>query len=374
MKKKLSILIYSLAGGGAERVVSILLHELKTQYEITLFLMNPTIVYEIPNDTKIIYLENSMPHESGIKKLLKLPWLAWKYKKLNKSDISFSFMNRPNYVNALAKIFGMKAKIILSERIAPSQEYPSNGLKDKISRFLIKTLYSKSDLIIPNAQEIKYDLSKNFHLSNTIHVINNPIDIEKIAHLQEEDATLKSFSFITVGRFFEQKNHMLLLEAIKNVDAKLYIIGDGILREKLEHKIKIDNLENKVFLLGKQENPYKYLSKADCFVLSSDYEGFPNVLLEALACGLPIISTDCPSGPREILAPKTNPIIHVTTNIELAKFGVLTPVGDIECMREAMQFIINNPDQKEYYKNNAKIRASDFSKEHIIKQFTELLA
>lgn len=374
MKKKLSILIYSLAGGGAERVVSILLHELKTQYEITLFLMNDSIVYEIPDDTKIIYLENSSADESGITKLLKLPWLAWKYAKLNRSDISLSFMNRPNYVNVLAKIFGMKAKVILSERIAPSQEYPSNGLKDKVSRFLIKNLYSKSDLIIPNAKGIEYDLSKNFHLSNTMHVINNPIDIQKIAHLQKENANLRSFSFITVGRFFDQKNHMLLLEAIQTIDANLYIIGDGILRDKLEHKIKIDNLENKVFLLGKQDNPYKYLSKADCFILSSNYEGFPNVLLEALACGLSVISTDCSSGPREILAPETDPNMHLKETIGFEKFGILTPVGNIECMREAMQFIINNPDQKEYYKNNARIRASDFSKEHIIKQFAELLA
>jgi len=302
MKQKLSILIYSLAGGGAERVVSILLNELKNRYNITLFLMNDTIFYDIPKDIKIIYLENSLPFESGIKKLLKLPFLGWRYKKLNDADISLSFMNRPNYINVLAKIFGMKSKVIISERIAPSKEYQTDNIKDKISRFLIKFLYPKANIIIPNAEGIKIDLIDNFLIDrNIIKVVNNPVNINKIIKMKKENIEFRDddFSFITIGRLQKQKNHSLLIKAMQTIDAKLYIIGDGELKEELQNQIKELGLIDRVFLLGRQENPYKYLSKADCFIFSSNYEGFPNVILEALACELPIISTDCASGPRE---------------------------------------------------------------------------
>ena len=103
-KKNLSILIYSLAGGGAERVVSILLNELKDKYDITLVLMRNKLDYEIPKNIKIHFLEDSNPYENGIVKLLKLPYLGWKYKKFcqyNGIDISLAFMNRPSYVSIL---------------------------------------------------------------------------------------------------------------------------------------------------------------------------------------------------------------------------------------------------------------------------------
>jgi N-acetylgalactosamine-N,N'-diacetylbacillosaminyl-diphospho-undecaprenol 4-alpha-N-acetylgalactosaminyltransferase len=374
--KKLSILIYSLASGGAERVISILLNQLKDRYDITLYLMNDTIFYNIPKNLKITYLENSDSKESGIKKLLKLPILAWKYKKLNNSDISLSFMNRPNYINILAKLFGMKSKVLISERIAPSQEYKTNTLKDKISRFLIKNLYSKANLIIPNAEGIKSDLINNFEIDkNLIKVINNPVDIEKIENLKKEEVEFrdKTFSFITIGRMQYQKNHKLLIDAIKDIDAKLYIIGDGELRYDLE--LKIDSLEllDKVVLLGRQSNPYKYISQADCFVFSSNYEGFPNVLLEALACGLPVISTDCQSGPREILAPNSDINFQLQESIEKVEYGILTAVNDKDSLIEAMNIMINDKQLREKYKNSAKIRAKDFDVDKIIKKFISCL-
>ena len=138
MRKKISILIYSLAGGGAERVVSILLNELNDKFNITLILMNDTINYDLPENIDIVYLEKSKPNENGVLKLIKLPLLGYRYKKLCEEkgiEVSLSFMNRPNYVNLFAKIFGLNVKCIISERIAPSQEYRTNSLKDRISRF-----------------------------------------------------------------------------------------------------------------------------------------------------------------------------------------------------------------------------------------------
>ncbi|WP_455756634.1 glycosyltransferase [Sulfurimonas sp.] len=372
VKKNLSILIYSLAAGGAERVVSILLSELKSEYNITLVLMNNSIFYNIPEGINIVYIESSSADENGMLKLLKLPFLAFKYKnicKKNSIDISLSFMNRPNYINIISKIFSNNTKILISERIAPSQEYKENSPKDRISKILIKYLYPKADIIIPNAKGIELDLIKHFNIDkNNIQVINNLIDINKIYELKEHDIdiSLKKFAFITVGRFFEQKNHKLLIKSMQNIDANLYIIGDGVLTKNIEKYIDEYKLNNKVFLLGMKENPYAYLSKADCFVFSSNYEGFPNVLLEALACGLPVISTDCQSGPREIIAPNTNISFQLKNDIEVAEYGLLTPIKDSINLEKSMNLILENEKLLNEYINKSYIRAENFSKNKVL--------
>ena len=372
MKQKLSILIYSLAGGGAERVVSILLWELRDKFDITLVLMRESIFYDIPQDIDIVYIENSNPNESGIKKLLKLPILAYRYSKI-KSDISISFMNRPNYINILSNMI-KSSRTIISERATPSIQH-RYGLQGKINRFLIKFLYPKSDIVIANSLGNKMDLEKNFNINNVV-TLNNPFDIVKIEKISNQKINIKNdkFTFITIGRLDSGKNHQLLINAIKNIDAYLYIIGDGELREELQNQIKELDLIDRVFLLGRQENPYKYLSKADCFIFSSNYEGFPNVLLEALACELPIISTDCASGPREILAPNTDITKVLKDNIELAKYGILVPINNQPLFTKAMEEIIKNRDLREKYSNIAKNRAKDFNKEEILDKLLDIIS
>ncbi|KIM05686.1 MAG: glycosyl transferase [Sulfurovum sp. AS07-7] len=366
-KKKLAIFIYSLASGGAERVVSILIEELKSYYNIILYLMNDNVFYKIPKDIKIVFLENSNPHENGLKKLLKLPFLAWKYKKLNDSDISLSFMNRPNYINVLVKLFGMKSKVLISERAMPSLQH-KNGLQGWINRKLIKFLYRKADIVISNSFGNRNDLEKNFGIKN-INVIHNPVLLSDVTNPINYDC----FTFVTIGRLDKGKNHNLMIQAMANIEsAKLYIIGGGELRDNLEFKIKNLELSDKVILLGRQSNPYKYLAKADCFIFSSNYEGFPNVLLEALACGLPIVSTDCQSGPREILAPDTDVNFQLKSDIEFAEYGILTPVGDVARMQEAMQMMIDDQNMRMKYKTKAKSRAKEFDKEKIIQQWIDI--
>ena len=376
MKKNLSILIYSLASGGAERVVSILLNELKENYNITLILMNKTIFYNIPTGVCIEYLENSLVDESGMKKFFKLPFLGWKYKNICKKksiSVSLSFMNRPNYINIFSKIIGNKSKIIISERAMPSLQH-QNGLQGFINRFLIKLLYSKSDIATANSLGNSLDLIDNFHIDK-ITTINNPFDIKEIEKLSNDDIKLLSndFKFISVGRLDSGKNHKLMINAIKNIAAKLYIIGDGELRGELETQIEELKLDKKVFLLGKQINPYKYLAKADCFVFSSNHEGFPNVLLEALACGLPIISTDCKSGPREILSPKSDMKSHLIDKIELSEYGILTPVNDKIYLVEAMKLMQADKRLRDNYIQKAKSRASNFNKDTIIKGWIKVI-
>jgi N-acetylgalactosamine-N,N'-diacetylbacillosaminyl-diphospho-undecaprenol 4-alpha-N-acetylgalactosaminyltransferase len=373
MKIKLSILIYSLANGGAERVVSILLQELKEDYDITLFLMNKTIFYKIPQGLKIIYLDDVQERENGLKKLYKIFLLAWKYKKLNKNSLSLSFLSRPNYINILAKFLGMKSKIIISERSMPSLQY-QDSLIGFTNKLLMKNLYKYADDIIANSLGNKQDLNRNFGCNNVISIYN-PFDIEEIKKLSDETIELKKtkFTFISIGRLDKGKNHRLMIEALQEIDANLWLIGDGPLKEELSSYIKKFHLEKKVFLLGIKTNPFAYLSKADSFIFSSNHEGFPNVLVEALCCGLPVISTDCKSGPREILAPQTKVNFQVKEGIELAQYGILTPPNDKIQLLEAMKLMMSDDNIRQAYAQKALLRAKEFQLEKTIQQYKEIL-
>jgi N-acetylgalactosamine-N,N'-diacetylbacillosaminyl-diphospho-undecaprenol 4-alpha-N-acetylgalactosaminyltransferase len=330
--------------------------------------MNDTIFYDVPKNIKIKYLEKSNPSESGIIKLLKLPLLGFKYKKFIKnSDVSISFMNRPNYINVFAKLFGSRVKTIISERAMPSLQH-QNGIQGKINKFLIKTMYKKADIIVANSKGNKFDLKNNFNISN-IETIYNFIE-----HKKCEKFINNEFIFISIGRFDNGKNHKVLIKAFykANLDAKLYLIGDGYLRDELEELVKELNLEKKVIFLGRQKDVFKYLQKASCFVFSSDYEGFPNVLLEALLCNLPIISTDCKSGPREILAPNT-PITKETDSIEIAEYGILTKVESEKYLGEAMKLIYKDDNLRYNFIQKAQNRIKEFEVKKIIKKWEEVI-
>jgi len=380
MNKKIVILINSLDGGGAERVVSTLLNNLVEKHECHLILMENKISYELDKRINVICLDENS-NQNGIVKLLRLPIISYKLtrviKKHNFSQIT-SFLYRANYVNVLAKYLS-KHKCIISERIAPSSMYEDNLLSSKISKFLVRNLYNKADKIIPVSKAIKNDLIENFGLNIKQKVIYNPYDIEKIEQSSKEDISYKidkKKSIITVGSLGQRKNHSLLITAFSKLhdkEYKLYILGKGEEEENLKNLVTKFDLEERVVFLGFDNNPYKYLSKCEIFILASNSEGFPNVLAEAMVCGCSVISTDCLSGPREILAPKSDINFQLKDKIELAEYGILTPIKHVDKLQKAMNLIINDDNLRNNYKEKAKQRASDFSLEKIIKQYEEII-
>ncbi|MDN5126833.1 glycosyltransferase [Aliarcobacter butzleri] len=372
--KKIAILINSMEGGGAERVVSVILNFLASKYECHLILIHPNIFYKLDSRINIIHL-NEDSKSSVIKKLLRLPILAYKLSKIIKEykfDKIVSFLTRANYVNIISNIF-IKHQIIINERAMPSLQY-QYGLNGKINRFLIKTLYPKSDLCLSNSYGNMMDLKNKFKVIN-LDYIHNPFNIEMIEKMSKEEIEIKKkrFTFVTVGRLDKGKNHKLIIDAIRDIDADLWIIGDGNLKEELQKYIKELSLNDKVYLLGKKENPFAYISKADCFVFASNHEGFPNVLVEAMVCGCSVISTDCLSGPREILAPNSDVSFELKDKIEFAEYGILTPIKNVEKLKEAMSLMINDENLRKNYQDKAKQRANDFKIEKIIKQYERIL-
>lgn len=372
---KIAILIYSLAGGGAERVVSYLLPYLKSKgIEVHLVLMNSTISYDIPKDIPIHFIEQSQGDERGILKLLKLPTLAYKYAKLlRKLEIthSFAMLTRPSYINILSRFFtSRKFKLVISERSHPSMQYGYGNLQSKINNLLIRFLYPKADTIICNSRGNGEDLIQNYKvLANKITIINNPIDIEKINKVQKNEEVLKpnTFNLITIGRMDTGKNHELLIKAIEGFEnVHLYILGDGTLRDYLKDLVIKKKLDNSVTFLGFDNNPFKYLKSADLFVFGSNHEGFPNVLLEAMCCGLPILSTNCKSGPDEIMKLKKS----TTEDIMLTDYGILSPVDNLTLFKKGLTYCLEHPGFLNSCKINVAHRIQDFEREPILEAYT----
>ncbi len=373
---KIAVFIYSLGGGGAERVVSQLIPYLENNgFDVYLVLMNNTCVYPFETKNKPFFLENSKTTESNVLKFLKIPFLAYKYHiflKKNKINKSFSFLTRPGFISVLTKWFNKKRTIIISERSNSSLQYGNHNLQSWINNFLIKELYPKADLIIANSNGNAQDLITNYNVPRyKITTIYNPISLEAIFAIEPKKDFFDTnyFNLVSVGRLDKGKNHQLLiksLEFFKLQKVRLYIFGDGILKTELEKTIKDLKFENRVFLMGFESNPYKYLKAADLFVFSSNHEGFPNVILEAMACELPIVSTNCPSGPNEIF--KVNTDYDFSDNV-VTDYGILVPRNNIKKMVEAINILMQN---KKYYqncKNQVVKRVEDFEANKILDEF-----
>lgn len=383
MRPKLLIFINTLNFGGAERVVSQLLNNLNAEFEIHLALYYHQIKYDIPKEIKILDLKQN-PAEGNIAILLKLPFIAHRlaaYCKEHEIQTSVAFLNRPCYINAFMKsLWGYKGKLIMCERSHQSSilKFIGGGssIYQKITKKLISFSYNRADLVLTNSKISRLDLIENFDVKTNIEVIYNPIDnlnierlaIEELPPFFEKDI----FYFVTTGNFRIEKNFALLVSAfakIKYLPVKLLLVGGGALEQSLRSQVKELGIEDKVVFTGFQENPFKYINGSGCFVLSSHTEGFPNVLIEALACGKAVISTDCKSGPRELLAPATNPGNQLSGKFELADFGILTPVNDVEILAAAMIKMYEDVQLRNQYESKAKARALQFDVDKIKKEF-----
>lgn len=372
---RLAILIYSLTGGGAERVVSYLIaYCYENNIDVELILMNTSIEFELPQDLSVHYIDKSKSNEKGVLKAFKIPILAYKYSKLVKElniTHSLSFLTRPSLINILAsKLTNYKYKVVINERSFPSLQYSYKGFQSTFNKTLIRTLYKKSDLIISNSYGNAKDLINNFEVSpSKIKVIQNPIDLQKIDTINARDLFFDSqiFNMISVGRLDEGKNHQLLINAIhqiQNPAMRLYIFGFGDLQQELEGIIDQLQLKDQVILMGFNPNPYQFLKAADLFVFGSNHEGFPNVLLEAMACGLPILSTNCQSGPSEIMELKTE-----KNDLMITDYGILVPIKNVNLMVKGMNYFINNKSYAQNCKINSLKRVKDFGKNRILEKY-----
>lgn len=298
------------------------------------------------------------------------------YCKKNNIHTSISFMEEANFCNIISKIvFKNNTKTIVSIRQSINAWW-------KLYQFLIKKLYNFADTIITIVKEEKENLIKNYWIKKEkIKVIYNPIDIEKIDSLKKEDLWQdkklfenNKFTFINVWRLSYPKNQELLIKVFKEFNQKynktqLIILWEWELRKDLEKQIwKSEN----IYLLWKKKNPYKYLYNSNSFVFTSRYEWMPVVLIESLACLLPIISTDCSTWPKEILKKKINDF-EMVKDLSLEEYGILVPVNNEQKIFEAMEKIYLDKTLRENYKEKSLKRAKDFDLEKIILEWENIL-
>lgn len=375
-QKKIIFFIPSLEAGGGERIVSEISLNLPKNFNPIIVILRNIIFY--PYKGKLLSL--NIPHKNN--PFLKLYYfiVTWiKFRKIVKKenpDYTMSLGNLPHIINILSG----KNSIV---RIGNLQSKNYNGIKKILFKYLMRILFKKTERIVIISKGLKKDLTENFDVPEVkMKLIYNPIDIKKIQKLSKEPIEKKYKKIFehpvifNLGRLSEQKNQHQLIKAFKKIkkeypDLKLVILGDGPLKNNILNLISELNLKNDVYLLGVQKNPFKFLSKSKLCVFSSLWEGFGIIITEALACNIPIISTDCDSGPRDILAPETNPY-HKTTTIEYAKYGILVPIDNERILSEAMIKILSDKNLYKQYKERSLERAYYFDIKKIIKDYASL--
>jgi len=380
IKPKLLIFINTLQTRGAERVVSLLLNHLKNDFEIHLALYSNYIDYTIPPEVQVFHLNQPLL-QNKVVRFLKLPNMSlkiYRYCKKNGINNSVAFLYRPCYINAIMKSFwGYRGHVIMCEGTHQTTMQESHSaIYRMFSKFMVMYSYKRAHLILANSYAIQTDLIENFKIKTPVRVIYNPVDLHLIkSHAEEEPYFVfekNCFHFITVGNLRKEKNQLLLIQAffiLKNLPCKLLIVGAGAMEEELKQKVKDLGLMDKIIFCGFDKNPFKYVSRSDCFVLSSDVEGFPNVLIEALACGKPVISTDCSSGPRELLAPATDLHHRALNTFEVGEYGILTPVKDVISLANAMKKMYEDAVLRNKFEAIAAKRAEQFDVNEIKQYF-----
>ncbi|WP_190808454.1 glycosyltransferase [Flagellimonas sp. S3867] len=378
IKPKLSIINLGMGSAGAEKVISLLLKKLKDDYDVTLFLLFKERHYDIPPEIKVIGLTKGSSESSIFIKLLQSFLILWKYNSLlrkRKIEYAISFLPYPNFINGISSLFNPSIRFFVSER-----GYPSNNTSKKISLYIAKVfyplLYNRCYKLFSNSVYINKDLKENFGIRIPTEVIYNPIELpEKTKKSETLASNIDMMKVITVGSLIDRKNQGSIIKAlgISNYTYVASIIGEGPLQKNIEMQVSDLELNRNVRLLGGGiQNVNDFLVENDCFVLSSKTEGFPNALLEAMAAGLPCISTNCLSGPQELINENLEVKID-KGSFFMGKYGILVEVNDSLGLSKALDYLTENPSERERLSRLSLKRAKDYELNGIYKVFNEFI-
>jgi N-acetylgalactosamine-N,N'-diacetylbacillosaminyl-diphospho-undecaprenol 4-alpha-N-acetylgalactosaminyltransferase len=356
-RRRVLLIINSLAGGGAERVICTLLRashaELRNHHISLLLLDREAPMYEVP---RWIEVEQLDCRHSLVRSL----WSVWRALRRLKPDLTVSFLTRSNVANIVAcGLLGIPA--ILSERVNTSSHLGS-GRAAALARLWVRATYPRARKIIAVSQGVADDLSTSFGVpGKRMTVIANPIDLDEIRAQADAGAPIAVDGpyVVAMGRLMPNKNFGMLIEAFarSGIPGRLLILGEGPERAALAGKAEALGLGERVLLPGFSANPFPTLRRAQFYVSPSNAEGFPNSLLEAMGLGLPVISTNCPSGPSEVLAGL--PRAGVEPGVFFAEHGILVAPDDPDAMAQALRAMAE-PERRRQYAARAPRRAADF--------------
>jgi glycosyltransferase involved in cell wall biosynthesis len=365
---KLAVFSPSLGGGGAERHLVRILPSLSARFETTLYLLrcNGPFLPDLPSGLVPRRVEAGHWTTAA-------PAIASALRG-DPADVVLSFQDHMN-VAVLAAMGFLRSRsrpataISVQNTLSRSLAGSPRMVRMLLSRS-VRGLYPRADLVIAISQGVADDLGRLIPDSRqkTQVIFNAGMD-ERLEVLAKEECEHRFFTagepvIVACGRLTEQKDYPTLLRAFATLrtglKAKLIVCGDGPLRDQLTSLASALGLADSVDFIGFVKNPFAFLSRAGLFVLSSRWEGFANVVAEALACGTPVVATDCPSGPAEIL--------------DGGKFGLVVPPEDPDKLAAAMRAVLSDAALAAELRSGAQDRARSFSSEIIGERYACALA
>lgn len=360
--RQISLYVPSLRGGGAERVIVRLANEFAERgYSVDLVLVKKKGKYldDVSNQVSIVDLDTR-------RFLAAVPALV-RYLRSARPDVLLSTIDSANVAAITAvEISRLDTKVVVRiSNMLSSKEKELDHPKHKLVHWAAKRAYPAADHIIGVSDGVTKDVISHMGIdSRKVTTIYNPVLDKSLISSKNEPVEHPWFNdskpvILGVGELSEQKDFGTLIQAVARIEReplpRLVILGEGSKREALTRLAKREGILDRVELLGFVENPFSYMAKSDVFVLSSKWEGCPNVLIEAIACGGPVVSTDCPSGPREIL--------------DGGAIGSLVPTGnDVEMAEEITDVLCSNSDSSQY-----ESYAEHYKVENISEKYLEVL-
>jgi len=357
-RRHVAFIINSLAGGGAERVMCTLLRaseEERRDFDVTLILLDQEPpAYAVPDWVRIEQLDCRHSFARSVGQLFTA------LKRL-RPDVILSFLTRANIAAVLTcRALGIPA--VISERVNTSSHL-GNGGGATLARLLVRFCYPLARKIIAVSPGVADDLVDAFGIARKkLAVIANPVDLDGIRRQGDEaPAVVPGTPYVmAMGRLVPNKNFAMLIEAYAQatMSEQLFILGEGAERANLQALIARLGLEGRVHLPGFCANPYAVLKHAALFVLPSNAEGFPNSLLEAMTLRVPVVSTNCQSGPAEVLAEIARE--RVSEAVTYAPHGILVTPDNVTDMAAGLR-AMSDLERRASYADKAARRAADFS-------------
>jgi glycosyltransferase involved in cell wall biosynthesis len=335
----IAIFFHDLGIGGAERVMLQLAQgfiELGHPVDLVLAHAEGPLLFEVPLGVQVIDLKTRSPFWMFIKFI--------RYLRAERPSVLLSPFEVTSVIAILAKkMSSVSTRVIIRISVHISRNKRTTKWKKILEQLVVSRVYPLANGIITVSDGVAEDLASYTGIPRQrIKVIYNPVVSEQLLQAAEQPIQHPFFGesqypvILGVGRLAEQKDFSTLIKAFdilrKKIPSRLIILGDGEERPSLEELIRSSGLQNLVDLPGFDTNPFAFMKNASLFVLSSKWEGLPGVLIQALACGCPVVSTDCLSGPSEILKD--------------GEYGYLVPVGDVNAMAEAMEAILMGDTRK----------------------------
>ena len=366
-RKRVSFVLPSLNGGGAERAAVQVLNGLAAdKWDRSMFLFERTGPYLADLDPSIGLSWSPSPSRGE-------RWQALRrFVKETEPHVVVAFLSFATTLSA-ARAAQTGARVVFNQQtpmtafLGDADYQWRHGWRRTVFTATSRLTYSAADLIVATSNGVAEDLTKNFGVNpDAIQVVPNPVDLDAVraraGEAVEIDIDREIPVIVAAGRLADAKNYPLLIDAIavlrRTLPARLLILGQGELEQSLRRHIADRQLEGAITLLGFQRNPWKYIARADVFALSSHYEGFGNVLIEAMAVGVPVVAT-ASAGTRDIINHGVD--------------GLLVEQHDPDSLAEALANVLSSSDRRQAMSSEARVAAERFAAPRVIARYDAVL-